>query len=290
MKLYIAQHYSRNKGNVSLLYTLVEAIKQHIPDCEITIASFDPKNTQRLFGYRCCEFPFQTRRLADAHGWLRLWRALGEACHIVIQVILAVLIRWHWLSPARMRGRYVALREIAEANLVISPGGHSFTNFNRFPGVFGHFYPCLLSSIMRIRYLVVGQTIGPFFGFWKIPARWLTRYVLEHAAYVSVRDSNSLETIATCGFHIPHLAQTSELVFLFPQHYVEKSESKIRPPNGKKTVGFTFHHIYFQRWMTREDYVDRMVRFIRLIATRFDMNIVFISMRIPPPVEVTFLY
>lgn len=66
MKIFISQHYSRNKGNVSLLYTLVETIKKTYPKVEVVVSSFDPTDSAHQFGYKTCEWPFPTRRIVDA--------------------------------------------------------------------------------------------------------------------------------------------------------------------------------------------------------------------------------
>lgn len=272
MKIFISQHYSRNKGNISLLYTLVETIKKEFPNCEITVSSFEPTDTEKTFGYKTCEWPFISRKIADAHGIGKYMATLAELVYVIIIVITALLIRFNLLRLKKGNGRFEALREISESNVVISPGGHLFTNYNKIVPVFAHFFPCFLSVMMKKPYIVMAQTIGPFFGFWKLPAQILTRFVLRHADLVTIRDSNSFEQISALNIKIKDIRQTNELVFLYPENEpVEKSMEMIK-------LGFTFHHIYYRRWMNKEDYIKRMSDFINKINNRFNYTISFISM------------
>ena len=129
---------------------------------------------------------------------------------------------------------------------------------------------------MKTPYVVIAQTIGPFFGFWAWPCRLLTGFVLNHAAHVTVRDDNSLETIAECHFRPALLKRLNEIVFLYPEKdsvQVEKLQPILR-----SCVGITFHHIYYRRWMTEEDYMARMVKFINLIIRHYGVLVKFISM------------
>lgn len=274
-KILITQHYSRNKGNVSLLYTLVEVLKKTYPDAEIVVSSFDPVDTAKIFGYRTCEWPFPTRLITDEKGIMKMFSIFKELFFLLVNVFLAVLVRFNIVNPSKFKGRFIPLKEIYESNVVISPGGHLFTNYNKFIPVFAHFFPCFLSVIMHRKYVVMAQTIGPFFGTWKFPTQLLTKFVLKHADFVTIRDKNSFDQISMLNVKIKDLRLTNEIVYLFPEN-VEKTAS--HPAKQKKVLGFTFHHIYYKRWMIKEDYIKRMVDFIDSINNKYDFDIQFISM------------
>ncbi len=272
MKIFISQHYSRNKGNVSLLFTLVEAIKNQFPDADIIVSSFDPIDTRKTFGYNTCEWPFITRKIVDAKKLNKLITAFTEVCFVTMYAFFAILIRFKIIKASNLKGRFVVLKEIQTSNIIISPGGHLFTNYNKIVPVFAHFFPCFLSFVMKKPFVVMAQTIGPFFGIWKVPAQLMTKFVLKNADIVTIRDSNSFENISKLNVKIKDIRQTNELVFLYP------GNNSVNESRTTNKLGFTFHHIYYKRWMTKEDYVGKMVNFINKVNQDFNFEILFISM------------
>lgn len=272
MKIFISQHYSRNKGNISLLFTLVEVTKQQYPDAEIIVSSFEPEDTFKTFGYKSCEWPFLTRNIVDNKGFKKIVTSFIEVFYVIMSVIIATSIRLKIINANTLNSRFTAIKEIYHSNVVISPGGHLFTNYNKIVPVFAHFFPCFLAVIMKRPYFVMAQTIGPFFGVWSIPAQILTKFVLKHADIVTIRDSNSFDQISKLKIKIKDIRQTNELVFLYP----DNEAFKVSKPNN--SLGFTFHHIYYKRWMTKEDYIGRMVSFINKINKNYNFEISFISM------------
>jgi colanic acid/amylovoran biosynthesis protein len=275
--ILVSQHYSRNKGNVMLLYSLVETLKEQVPGARIVVSSFEPEETAKLFGYECCEWPFRTRRLKESRGLTRMQRALSEMAHLLAQVGLALLLRWRIFNPSSLGRPFHPLHMLHQSDLIISPGGHLFTNFNPFIGVCAHWFPYLLAVLMGKRYAILGQTLGPFFGAFRRPTIWMTRFLVKHAALVSVRDSCSLSTLQDCGIDTAAILKTSELVFLLPDHGVSNA-SPDPFPGRDPVVGFTFHHLYYKRWMNKEQYICRMAAFIKRIHERFGFHFRFISM------------
>lgn len=167
-----------------------------------------------------------------------------ELFYIILSILISFFIRFKFINPQKFNGRFNTLKEMHESNVVISPGGHLFTNYNKFVSVFAHFFPCFLSVIMKKKYVVMAQTIGPFFGTWKYPAQMLTKFVLKKAEIVTIRNRNSFDQIDKLNIKINDLRLTNEIVFLFPEN-IEKTKSD--SINLKKKLGFTFHHIYYKR-------------------------------------------
>ncbi|MDY6839545.1 MAG: polysaccharide pyruvyl transferase family protein [Thermodesulfobacteriota bacterium] len=275
-RILVSQHYSRNMGNVSLLYTLVEALKEELPEAKITVGSFEPDETRKLFDYDCCEWPFVTRHLVDRKGAKRVLAGLVELSLIVMQIMAAVAVRLRFAKVEQLRGRLRPLGIICESDVVISPGGHLFTSFNPFIGVCAHFFPCFLAWIVETPYVVIGQTLGPFFGLWRHPDAMITSFLLRKASYVSTREYSSFENLGEYGIPTEKIKKTSELVFLYPEE--PKDGEKAVANDQAEVLGITFHHIYYKYWMTTEDYVQRMSDFLRRVTDRFDFSVKFISM------------
>lgn len=273
-KILITQHFSRNKGNVSLLYTLVEAIRENIPEAEVIVSSYNPVETNKLFGYECCEWPFITRNIIEKKGLPRYSGMAKEILVILLQIIVAYLIRIKLINPQKLKGRLYFLNVMTSSDKIISPGGHLFTSFNQIGAVFAHFYPCLLSRILKMDFYVIAQTIGPFFGKLRFLTILLTRFVIDSSKFVSVRDSYSLTNLHEIGISSESIVKTNELVFLFPD---SKSSSENLNSN-EITIGITIHHLYYKHFLSREQYVKETIDLIKMILLQGRFRVKLISM------------
>jgi len=277
-KIVIFNHYSANKGNLSLLYTLVENIKTEVPDSSVEVSSFNPGDTEEMFGYRAFEWPFIFRKIANARGVSRIFFALYELTLSLLPVIISLMVRIRLLKPEKLRGRLLIVRKIYESDICVVPGGHLFTNLNHFTGIYCYFLSCLLTRILGRKYVVIGQSLGPFFGFFRYFTVLLTRYVVSRASYVSVRDEASFNRLRRNGIDTDGIAKTSEIVFMFPLKDIKDYEMELDINRDNPTLGITIHHLYYKRWMSTEDYVNRVSSFIDMVKRKFNYNVLFISM------------
>ncbi|MBP1644461.1 MAG: polysaccharide pyruvyl transferase [Bacteroidetes bacterium] len=276
-KILITQHFSRNKGNVSLLYSLVESIKKNIPDSDIIVSSYNPNETTKIFNYNCCEWPFITRNIIEKKGMFMIWNMFKESIIICLQIIVAILVRFKVIKANNLKGRFYFINILSSVDKVVSPGGHLFTNFNQFGAVFAHFYPLFLSSIIKKDYYVLAQTLGPFFGKWRFFAVLLTKYVVKHAKYVSVRDNYSLNNLSSLKIPTSMIHKTNEIVFLYPDESKFEEDNVI---NDSITVGVTIHHLYYKHFMSKEKYLHETVSFLSKILELGNINIKLISMEL----------
>ncbi len=277
MRVYIAGHYSRNKGNVTLLYVMVSLLEKIPGITELVISSFEPANTRKIYSWPCVEWPFNFRSTTDAKGIHKILEGMWMLLKGSGLALLAILVKMRLMSRKTCYNLSSSLKAIGTSDLLISPGGHMFTNYNHFPGITAHFFPCFLAYHLGVEFMIMSQTIGPFFGRWKYPSVQMTKYLLRRASYVAVRDSNSLETLKELGERPKQLEKSNETVLLFP--YERSSDTTdAKKAHDEFRVGFTFHHIYYKRWMSDSDYIERMVKFIDLINQDNLMEIDFIVM------------
>lgn len=277
-RIVILQHYSPNKGNASLLFSLVENIKKSIPDTNIIVSSYNPEETVKLFGYSVCDWPFCLRNIAEGKRLKKIVNGMIELLFALFKVIIAIFIRLGIVKLKCSKGQFYPLRVLYEANMVVYPGGHLFTNLNHFWGNFSHFFPSLLLVILKKKYIIIGQTVGPFFGFSRKITERLTLFAYNHAEYISTRDFNSIETLSSIGINRNKINKTNEIVYLFPKDMLNNYEIKLNFNNNKKTLGITIHHLYYKRFMSKNEYISHLKKFVDYVKDKYDLNIVFIPM------------
>lgn len=276
--LLILQHYSPNKGNAALLFSLVENIKILNKSINIIVSSYDPKDTKHIFNYNAIEWPFIFRKIADNKGILRYKNLIIEIFKLILLILVCAFVKFHLIPDKVLKSKFLFIYWIKKADLILYPGGHLFTNFNHFPGNLIHFFPSMILRIMNRNYIILGQTIGPFFGFYKIPTMLITKFVLDGAQVISIRDTNSFKSIYKLNIPKRKVIKTSDVVLLFPKDIIKKTNIKKLFDNESKILGITIHHIYFKHWMCKNDYINYVSNFIGYVIGKYNFNVVFLSM------------
>lgn len=73
-KIVMSGYYGfRNAGDDAVCYAIIEALKNEMPDCEITVLSNDPALTCQTYGVAA----------ADRWKWQAVWKALGN-CDLLV--------------------------------------------------------------------------------------------------------------------------------------------------------------------------------------------------------------
>ncbi len=151
MRVYIAGHYSRNKGNVTLLYVMVSLLEKIPGITELVISSFEPANTRKIYSWPCVEWPFNFRSTTDAKGIHKILEGMWMLLKGSGLALLAILVKMRLMSRKTCYNLSSSLKAIGTSDLLISPGGHMFTNYNHFPGITAHFFPLLSCLSPRCR-------------------------------------------------------------------------------------------------------------------------------------------
>jgi len=191
---------------------------------------------------------------------------------------MAIFVRLKIVKLKCREGRFYPLKMLYEADLVVYPGGHLFTNLNHFWGNFAHFFPSLLLVILKKKYIIIGQTVGPFFGLSRRITKRLTLFTYKHAKYISTRDFNSIDTLTSIGIDKNKINKTNEIVYLFPKDVLKHFNTELNFNNSKRTLGITIHHLYYKKFMTKDNYINHLKEFIDFTKEKYDLNVVFIPM------------
>lgn len=272
--ILIIQNYNLNKGDSSVVYAMIDALKSN--GIHITTTSFDPELATCEYGVEAHDCLISFRRARFAGSRLKMiWYLLLEILWIAYSGVWLLFKKANvtlWLPS----GRRKTVQAYLDADLVVLTGGHHFTSFNKFPGNFSHFWAVRFAQQLGKKNMMYGQTIGPFFGPFGGLTRCLTNRVVRRSDIITLREADCAKYCKGDNVFI-----TAEAVFSLPTqpelaNGVAALEHAIG--DGKRVIGMTIHHIYFKHFYSREEYIDKMRKIIDNIIDNYDCNVLLIPM------------
>jgi colanic acid/amylovoran biosynthesis protein len=283
MNIFIIQHYSPNKGDSAVLCSMLYSIQKSIPDAKIKVASFNPEQTYQTYGVDSVDFVFKLRSMTRGSLLKKLSMGILELLWMCIAYLWAFFGKKELKTSILSFERRASLNTYIWSDVVVCPGGHFFTNFNRFPGILSHYFALRIAQILTKPTMIYGHTIGPFFGFLGSITKIITRRVINRTSAITVREENSLDILNKLGVKPDLVAKTGESVFLMPlpakqNIYVINEREAIRNETGDPVVGVTIHHGYFKYWYSKDEYVDLMARMVDCLVEEFNAKVVFVPM------------
>jgi colanic acid/amylovoran biosynthesis protein len=184
-----------NKGDAAMQISTADALSESIPNSEILISTPFPKIDKPL--YKDYELVVCSRRRLI---WASL-QLLRTALWGFINRTTGV--KPNWLIPER------ELQEYLEADLVVDLSGDMLTEDYGPHVAYSHYLPILFAIMLRRPFVVCAQSIGPF--RW---TRFLARFILNRAEFVTTRDQISLEYLRDMGIRRDTLSMTADMAFL----------------------------------------------------------------------------
>jgi colanic acid/amylovoran biosynthesis protein len=277
--ILIIQNYNANKGDSSVAMSMLTSLRNMLEANQLSIAitSYDPDKARDEYGIDAGEFPVSPREMKLRQGKARIAAAVKEGSWVVYGLFWAFIRRFTGFSLPVPAFKKKTIRLYEKADVIVLPGGHFFTSFNGLAMNFSHFYAMMLAFAMQKRTMIYAQTVGPFFGPWKRPVRWMTKFVLKHVTIVSLRENSGIEHC----HDVKALHQTAETVFVLE---TDKSLAQSVPhfnrlrESNRLLIGVTIHHIYYKHFFSKEYYRDTMAKILKRIVDRYDAQIVIIPM------------
>jgi colanic acid/amylovoran biosynthesis protein len=210
-------------------------------------------------------------------GFFRAWAFIREGLWVVYGFIWALFKRFLKINLPVPLFKKKTMQLYEEADVVVLPGGHFFTNFNGLGMTFSHFFAMMLAFAMEKPTMIYAQTVGPFFGKFKLPVQAMTDFIIRHVDAITLREKGGLSYCKTAR----NVQLTAETVFTLDTDKslaknVQEFESILK--NNKFLVGLTIHHIYYRYYFSREKYVAIMSEIMKQITKDFDAFIVIIPM------------
>jgi polysaccharide pyruvyl transferase WcaK-like protein len=193
------------KGSAAQVVSLVSQIRQMRPDVRLTVLSH----------YSDLDAPWAAQLGIDVAGYpleLRVTQTSRSLRLMGLQIgtIATALGRRVWL-PASTASSDVVSSAYRRADLVLDLSGDSYRDP---PGgrSIAHNVNLLACQAMRVPYAIVSQSLGPF--------RWrnrpLTRYCLNRARVVYVREKNTVRALTGMGVRSSLLHLAPDLAFALP--------------------------------------------------------------------------
>jgi len=276
--ILIVQNYNANKGDSSVVYTMLDSLRRRNEgNLSYCATSYDPRKASADYGIPTAEFAFNLREIKLRSGVSRIWAFIREGLWVIYGFVWAILRRFWGLSLPVPSFKKKTIQLYEQADVVVLPGGHFLTNFNGLGMTFSHFFAMMLAFAMGKPTMIYAQTIGPFFGIFKIPVRAMTNYILKHVNVITLREKGGIKYCK----NIRKVQNTAETVFALN---TEKSLIKnvkefdlIRQKN-KILIGMTIHHIYYKHYFSKQKYITIMSDIMKQIVKGFNAFIVIIPM------------
>lgn len=276
--ILIVQNYNANKGDSSVVYTMLNSLRRrNDEDLSYSVTSYDPQKASIEYGIPAAEFAFNLREMKLRTGFLRAWAFIREGLWVVYGFIWAILRRFWTINLPVPSFKKKTIQLYEAADVVVLPGGHFLTNFNGLGMNFSHFFAMLLAFAMGKPTMIYAQTIGPFFGKFKIPVRAMTSFIVQNVDAITLREKGGLQYCKNAR----NVQLTAETVFALD---TDKSliknikEFDLIGNENRTLVGMTIHHIYYKHYFSREKYITRMSGIMNQIVQKFNVFIVIIPM------------
>lgn len=272
--ILIVQNFNPNKGNNSVISATMYALKDDVVNIEITSAV--PETAKAQYGVNCYDWLVSYKNVlygkSKVSKILALFREMVWVCYLFVWILFYKMHIKLWI-PARKRETIAAYMR---ADVVVFPGGHSFTTMNGLGQVFSHCMGFYFGKIVGKKLMVYAHTIGPFKGSFAGVIKWMSMYVLKRTDLITIREQDSMKYMEGCNAQL-----TAETVFGIPtDKSLAKDVKELHElhKQKKKIVGLTIHHIYYKYFFTKEEYIRHMVDILDMITCTFDCNILLIPM------------
>ncbi|MGB4758469.1 MAG: polysaccharide pyruvyl transferase family protein [Candidatus Saccharimonadales bacterium] len=214
-KIYIADSYSLNTGDIGILLATIAAITEKKPDLEIYIEASHPSVLKDYdLPHRIFPRVFDISHIVGTHSSkTQLMKNCVVGIYDSISFLLyALLYRLRipslWLIRPSRKEQAQLLKSI---DVWLSSGGGFLSSYYKFElRLYGYW----LAIILKKPYVIFAQSVGPFFGKFH---NYLARVFLNKARLITIREPDSIQYITTLGLTQQPIL-TADIAFLLPFH------------------------------------------------------------------------
>lgn len=272
--ILIVQSYNPNKGNSSVITATQYALKDEDVNIEITAAV--PEMGRNQFNVTCHDWLVSYKKIVLQKSKLKKIIALLQEGLWVLYLFIWILLYKLGIKLYIPKRKRATINAYFKSDIVVFPGGHSFTSMNGFGRVFSHCMGLYFGKIIEKKTMVYAHTIGPFKGKLGPIIKWMSMYVLRRTDLITLREKDSLKYCEGCNVKL-----TAETVFSLPTDTSKANDveelNELRK-KGKTIVGLTIHHIYYKYFFSKETYMKKMVNIINTIIDKYNCSVLLIPM------------
>jgi colanic acid/amylovoran biosynthesis protein len=269
MKLLVfGNHTCANRGDAAILRGLLTWLQDEVPSAELVVNSRHPVVSEHLLGTQ-----FSQDRL---HQWhqrpTRPWNLSRKLTRWGIPVLMALALRtgWCWirrLLPLPIRKEIERMKEF---DACIQVGGSFYID------LYGpeQFEQAFVAMLADRPVLLAGHSMGPFDG---ALYRWMAGVLLGKAAWVALRERESLNAVLDARLPRQHLFAGGDTAWLAPSTRDPHALNRWVPTwrAGRPLVGMTMRdigHFSTRLGITQAEYEVAMAKLVDdIIATGRDV-------------------
>lgn len=216
-----------NKGDSGIVSATIALIKEGSSASALSIVStFSDKQEMFSNAHRHLLAQYPDLKIVGSPLPNHEWPKNGIYGHITLWLLKMFLVSVALIIGIRRQGGDMA---IAEADLVISKGGHIFYNKGRklrdWAQLIKHLYPLIVAWRFRVPFIIFGQSIGPFEG---AVGRKIVRRVLSAAHAILVREEISYNLAKDLGLDMSKVFIVPDPAFYVSPDMTEKVMSLMR--------------------------------------------------------------
>ncbi len=272
--ILVVQNFNPNKGNSSVISATMHVLKEY--DVNIEITSAVPEKGRKQYNVNCYDWLVSYKDIIyQKSKFKKVIALIKEMCWVVYLFIWIGFYKIGVTMPVPKRKKET-IDAYKKADVVVFPGGHSFTTMNGLGQVFSHCIGFHFGNILGKKTMVYAHTIGPFKGRFSGIIKWMSMYVLKRTTLITIREKDSMKFCKNFNAKL-----TAETVFSLPTELSladNNTELTELRKEKKPIIGLTIHHIYYKYFFTKEGYMKIMTDIINLIIDKYNCNVLLIPM------------
>ena len=281
--LIISYHNCFNKGEASILNSMLEALHEAFPEAKFTMLSLYPKiDPARHSAEVLPTIPTLSQ------GQLAKIEMIFQMFQRILWTILYGVFKLNANALVREEIRRT-LQAYAEADIILSRGNDCLTDAHPKATFLLHIYDIFLTTLLRKPVVIYAHTVGPFKNDLKGRIyKFLTKTVLNRVDLITVREEFSRELLREMNVTRSCTYMTADSAFIMrsaSQRRVKEILYKagIDKKGSRPLIGMTTSHIYrygFPEVKSREEkyrrYVKMMRQVIDYLTDKLDATLVLV--------------
>lgn len=172
---------------------------------------------------------------------------------------------------------FAVIREIFNADLLISGGGSLLQNVTSWRSLYYYLGVITLALFLRRRVMLFAQGIGPIFGGF---ARGLTTFVLNRVDLITVRDRGSLVELSRLKVTKPKIECTADPVLALRPVSLDFGRDILSELSNHVNIGVAVRH-----WQDFSNFKSQLATALDKLCETINAQIIFVPMQ--PSFDVT---
>lgn len=269
-KILLINAHAPNKGDLAIIQAITDSLFGNLTDINITISILSYQYAPKIEGVEIIpSIPIME----------------NSKFKILLTILSAPLSKYSKIFLKFMSEKEkMVIKNYLDSDIIISVGGHHFTDIIGSYIFFIQWYQLFLAVILDKPTVIYSQTVGPFKKSSYI-LKVLTKILLKYVKLIMIREKKSLDFVCNdLKISHPNLYLTADTAFLLkPKIDYEKFLISENINNKRLIIGITVYHTsyyYLGKEKTFEKYKIFMAKICDSLIENYNANIIFIPMEL----------